>query len=85
MQTTRELDLAAVIEPHMAANQCTAGSPGADEPNLPPRDIVRALNEIAALQKERAALKAHVGSPPLMGSISDFGHAYNCHLLSMHH
>ncbi len=63
MQATRELHLAAVIEPHIVADHCPAASMCLDEPSLPPRDIVRALNEIAALQKERAALKSQVGSP----------------------
>lgn len=68
VQATRELDLAATIEPHMAAHSPTGG-PAADEPVLPPRDIVPALNEIAALQKERSGLKSqvqasHLKQPP---------------------
>ena len=59
MQATRELDLAAAIEPHLAA-QSPTGGPAADEPVLPPRDIVPALNEIAALQRERSVLKSQV-------------------------
>ena len=59
-QATREQRLAAAIAPHMLA-QGHSGSPARDdEPILPPRDIVHALNEIAALQKERAGLKAQV-------------------------
>ena len=62
-QAARELRLAAAIEPHMLA-QGHSGSPARDdEPSLPPRDIVHALNEIAALQKERAGLKAQVATP----------------------
>lgn len=59
-QATRERALAAAIEPHMAAQGPAAECSDADEPVLPPRDIVRALNEIAALQKERINLKAQV-------------------------
>ena len=59
MQVTREHDLAAAIEPEMAAHS-PVGNAAADEPMLPPRDIVPALNEIAALQKERNSLKRQV-------------------------
>ena len=62
-QATREQRLAAAIAPHMLA-QGHSGSPARDdEPILPPRDIVHALHEIAALQKERAGLKAQVTNP----------------------
>lgn len=59
LQATRESGLAAAIETQMAAHVWT-GSPSQDEPVLPPRDIVPALNEIAALQKERGGLKSQV-------------------------
>ena len=63
IQALRELDLAEAIEPHMAVQiSDPAGSPVADMPTLPPRDIVHALNEISALQKERKDLKTLVSA-----------------------
>ena len=64
MQATRELDLAAAIDTQMTDHIPTHNL-ALDEPVLPPRDIVPALNEIAALQKERSGLKSQVSTSHL--------------------
>ena len=66
IQAFQELNLSKIIEPLMAAQiSDPPGSPVADMPTLPPRDIVHALNEISALQKERKDLKTLVSAKHL--------------------